>query len=119
MFRTPAPRPGRSASRRGFLRLSLLPVAAALVLGTALWTRLMLGGAAPRAMPTVVREADEQEAEAFPGEVTNSLDMKLVAIQPGTFVMGSNYFGRPGPRDERPARPVTLTRPFQIGRHEV
>ncbi|MFN6192228.1 MAG: hypothetical protein ACK5BN_00205, partial [Planctomycetota bacterium] len=34
--------------------------------------------------------------------------LHMVAIPPGTFVMGSND----GEADEKPAHPVTLTRPF-------
>ena len=41
--------------------------------------------------------------------------LHMVAIPPGTFVMGSND----GEDDERPAHPVTLTKPFWIGKYEV
>jgi len=41
--------------------------------------------------------------------------LHMVAIPPGTFVMGSND----GEADEKPAHPVTLTRPFWIGKYEV
>ncbi|MFN9756076.1 MAG: formylglycine-generating enzyme family protein [Planctomycetota bacterium] len=41
--------------------------------------------------------------------------LHMVAIPPCTFVMGSND----GEADEKPAHPVTLTRPFWIGKYEV
>ena len=41
--------------------------------------------------------------------------LHMVAISPGTFVMGAND----GADDEKPAHPVTLTKPFWIGRYEV
>ena len=41
--------------------------------------------------------------------------LHMVAIPPGTFVMGAND----GADDEQPAHPVTLTKPFWIGRYEV
>ena len=41
--------------------------------------------------------------------------LHMVAIPPVTFVMGSND----GEADEKPAHPVTLTRPFWIGKYEV
>lgn len=40
----------------------------------------------------------------------------LVAIPPGTFLMGSNP---PRPPSEQPAHQVTITRPFWMGKYEV
>ena len=68
--------------------------------------------------------------------VANSIGMKLVPIQPGTFVMGQDgppledYLGqkRMGEMykdidridfDEKPAHKVTITQPFHIGATEV
>jgi formylglycine-generating enzyme len=44
--------------------------------------------------------------------------MELVAIDPGTFVMGSDP-GEPGRGPDETPHTVTLTRPFFIGRYEV
>ena len=38
----------------------------------------------------------------------NSLGMKMIRIEPGTFTMGSDS----GDFDERPVRKVTISRPF-------
>lgn len=48
--------------------------------------------------------------------LVNSLGMKLVRIEPGSFVMGSPAGGD---FDERPVHKVTLTRPFYLGVTEV
>ncbi len=47
--------------------------------------------------------------------VTNSLGMKLVRIEPGTFRMGSDE----GDFDERPAHTVRITRPVRMATTEV
>ena len=47
--------------------------------------------------------------------VTNSLHMRLVRIQPGSFTMGSVD----GQWDERPAREVTIGQPFFMSITEV
>ncbi len=47
--------------------------------------------------------------------VTNSLGMKLVRVQPGSFIMGSADCDW----DERPAHQVTISRPLLIGATEV
>jgi len=59
-------------------------------------------------------------------EITNSLGMKLVRIEPGAFVMGQ---GEAAPKsreewlerdwDEAPAHKVTISKPFFLGAHEV
>jgi formylglycine-generating enzyme len=68
---------------------------------------------------------------AWADEVTNSLGMKLVRIEPGKFVMGqdgppADYRMNKHPAkfddadwDERPAHRVTITKPFHIGATEV
>jgi len=57
-------------------------------------------------------------AEALPKEEThvNSLGMRLVRIEPGSFLMGS---AQGGDFDERPAHRVTISRPFYLGATEV
>jgi hypothetical protein len=56
---------------------------------------------------------------APPKEMTNSIDMKLVLIKPGKFLMGSpdNEPGREDP--EGPQHEVVITQPFYIGVYEV
>ncbi|MCX7826454.1 MAG: formylglycine-generating enzyme family protein, partial [Verrucomicrobiae bacterium] len=68
---------------------------------------------------------------AEPKELTNSIGMKLVRIEPGSFIMGqdgprADYQMRRHPAkfddadwDETPAHKVTITRPFYIGATEV
>jgi len=46
---------------------------------------------------------------------TNSLGMKMVALQPGSFLMGSEK----GEWDEKPVRRVTIGRPFHMAATEV
>jgi formylglycine-generating enzyme required for sulfatase activity len=66
-----------------------------------------------------------------PQPLTNSIDMKLVRIEPGTFLMGQDgpatdckmnkhpaEFDR-ADWDEKPAHKVTITQPFHIGAREV
>ena len=48
-------------------------------------------------------------------EIVNSLGMRLVRIEPGSFTMGSNA----GPPERRPAHKVTIAEPFFIGATEV
>jgi len=71
-----------------------------------------------------------QVAAAQPKEITNSIGMGLVRIDPGTFTMG--FTGEPiqaaiavrpwranGDFDERPAHPVRISKGFYIGAFEV
>jgi formylglycine-generating enzyme required for sulfatase activity len=51
-------------------------------------------------------------------EVTNSVGMKLVQIPAGTFVMGSPT-GEKDRSDDETQHPVTLSKPFSMGRTEV
>ncbi len=46
---------------------------------------------------------------------TNSIGIEMVRVDSGTFVMGSSI----GPAPEKPARRVTLTRPFYLGTYLV
>jgi sulfatase modifying factor 1 len=50
-----------------------------------------------------------------PRDITNTLGMRMVRVDPGTFEMGSDS----GDVDERPVHPVTLSRPFWMSATEV
>ena len=69
-------------------------------------------------------------AAAQPKEIANSIGMRLVRIEPGTFTMG--FTGEPlstaiavrpwranGDFDERPAHPVRISKAFYMGAFEV
>lgn len=60
--------------------------------------------------------ASAAAGQGRPEEAVNSLGMKLVLIQPGSFVMGSEKSGEP---DEQPVRRVTIGQPFYMGVTEV
>jgi len=66
--------------------------------------------------------AEEQPPEAATGgqpkEVVNTIGMKLVLIPAGTFTMGSPASEK-GRSDDENQHPVTLTKPFYMGRTEV
>lgn len=49
-------------------------------------------------------------------DIGDGLTMEFVAIQPGTFVMGSDPSREP---QEKPQHEVTISRPFYLGRYEV
>jgi formylglycine-generating enzyme required for sulfatase activity len=51
--------------------------------------------------------------------VTNSIGMKLVAISPGEFQMGSPESAEDARDDEKPQHLVRITKPFQVGMYEV
>jgi len=55
-------------------------------------------------------------AAPMPKEITNSLGMKLVRIDPGTFTMGRTDGGE---FDEHPAHKVTISKPFYMSTTEV
>jgi formylglycine-generating enzyme required for sulfatase activity len=52
----------------------------------------------------------------MPDAFTNSIGMKFVRIEPGTFLMGQ---GQGGDWDERPIHKVTITKPFYMAVTEV
>ncbi|MBN2293307.1 MAG: SUMF1/EgtB/PvdO family nonheme iron enzyme, partial [Pirellulales bacterium] len=62
--------------------------------------------------------AEEQSSGALPEakNITNSIGMQLVRIEPGSFKMGSETGGD---FDEKPVHRVTISRPFYMGRTEV
>ena len=55
------------------------------------------------------------DSSSAPETFQNSLGMKFVRIQPGSFRMGSET----GDFDERPVHPVAITRPLLMGTTEV
>jgi formylglycine-generating enzyme required for sulfatase activity len=54
-----------------------------------------------------------------PEPIVNENGMKLVLIPPGEFVMGSPEADKEARLNEQPAHPVTISRPFYLGVHEV
>ena len=52
-------------------------------------------------------------------EITNSLGMKLIRIEPGEFEMGSPDTDKDAEDDEKPQHRVRITRPFYLGTTEV
>ena len=52
-------------------------------------------------------------------DLTNSIGMRLVRIEPGTFLMGSPDTDKDAFDDEKPQHRVRITRPFYLGVHEV
>jgi formylglycine-generating enzyme required for sulfatase activity len=54
-----------------------------------------------------------------PKTVTNSIDMKLVLIPPGEFLMGSPDSDKDARHGETPQHQVRITRPFYLGATEV
>jgi len=63
--------------------------------------------------------ASEPRATQPPQSITNSLDMQLVRIPAGNFVMGSATTD-PGARDDEiPQHAVHISKPFYMGVHEV
>ena len=71
-----------------------------------------------------------QEASPSPGEITNSIGMRLVTIRPGAFVMGSTpaetrriqaEWNVPETmlQAESPAHNVQISKPFLMGKYDV
>ena len=71
-----------------------------------------------------------REKPTTPGEITNSIGMRLIAIQPGAFVMGSTSaetrrmqaeWNVPEAllQPESPAHTVRISRPFLMGKYDV
>jgi formylglycine-generating enzyme required for sulfatase activity len=76
----------------------------------------------PAAVPTVSAPKPRrvvQPNRSLPRQLTNSLGMKFVLIQSGTFVMGSppDEVGRSA--DEGPQHEVSITRPFYLAIYPV
>ncbi|MEO5354197.1 MAG: formylglycine-generating enzyme family protein [Magnetococcus sp. XQGC-1] len=49
----------------------------------------------------------------------NSIGMEFVLIPAGSFMMGSNVASRAVSNDEIPQHPITISRPFYLGKYEV
>jgi len=92
--------------------------------------QVVFDGDAPTAPPS--QEPQPQRPQPQPRrDWTNSIGIKLVRIEPGSFLMGStkdqiDKFRRLHPSnareefdDEQPQHPVKITRPFFLGIHEV
>jgi hypothetical protein len=75
----------------GILLISMLAVVLVI-------KRSQLGGGGPTATPTPAEEW------------TNSMGMRFIRIEPGTFTMGHDY----GDWDEEPIHKVTISQPFYI-----
>jgi formylglycine-generating enzyme required for sulfatase activity/antitoxin component YwqK of YwqJK toxin-antitoxin module len=78
----------------------------------------------------VLTAADRQGAAPVDKQVTNSIRMELVRIEPGSFAMGEAEsiplemrkgieYSTQGDWDEHPVRRVTISQPFYIGATEV
>jgi len=64
-------------------------------------------------------EQPKQPAANQPKEITNSIDMKLVLIPAGEFMMGSPDSDTDAEADEKPQHRVRITKPFYLGSTEV
>jgi formylglycine-generating enzyme required for sulfatase activity/serine/threonine protein kinase len=121
--------PCRSASRNGVqsarfiwlgIRLALSPSVAKPVPPEAATPVSQPEDRSPRDLtpvglnPADARALQKQKAEALglELEITNSIGMTLIAIPPGTFIMGSA-------EDGLVTHQVTLSQPFYLGIHEV
>lgn len=65
------------------------------------------------------RAAALQKSEQTPGELVNSIGMKLALIPAGDFRMGSDASDPDAESDELPKHLVRITRDFHLGVHEV
>ena len=64
-------------------------------------------------------EKEERRVEGSAREIVNSIDMKLVLVGPGKFLMGSPDDEAERSDDEGPQHEVEITRPFYIGTYAV
>jgi formylglycine-generating enzyme required for sulfatase activity len=72
--------------------------------------------------PAVITDADgrrRMEATGLPWHVMDRFDIEYLLIPPGTYRRGSLESEEGSESDERPQHPVTLTKPFYLGRYEV
>lgn len=118
-------RPRRRRSPHGFeVNLRLLVVLAIVLAAT--WSRIneMTGrfGTDPNGDAVCRSAASWSRIDPLgpegPSQLRNTLDMQLVLIPPGRFVMGSPSGEECRSSDERPHR-VEITRAFYLGAHEV
>ncbi len=85
-----------------------------LILLLGMWAGGMFKGKAPDA----AREFSEEKQDKLPNSLTNSVGMKLVLVQPGSFRMGTpetESFRYP----DEDRHEVEITRPFYVGIFEV
>jgi len=68
---------------------------------------------------TVATKPDVTEESGPPGEIVNSVGMKLKLIPAGEFMMGSPKPDDGFDRDEKPQHKVRITQPFYLGVYEV
>jgi eukaryotic-like serine/threonine-protein kinase len=61
----------------------------------------------------------EKRPEPLPREFANSLDMKMVRIPAGEFLMGAPQDEPGAEATEKPQHSVRITKPFYIGRYEI
>ncbi|HUU23826.1 MAG TPA: formylglycine-generating enzyme family protein [Phycisphaerae bacterium] len=93
-----------------FVKLSCLALSAAMTMAT---------GAPPTATAPATQPASAPAPKPITLKLPDGVEMKLVLIPPGKFMMGSTPSGGRSEKDERPQREVTITRPFYLGVTEV
>jgi formylglycine-generating enzyme required for sulfatase activity len=82
-------------------------------------TVLLGSQAAPRREAPSSSVAQREAPHRFDAAFRNSIDMELVHIPPGEFLMGAVDSDEQAEPTERPRHRVTITRAFDIGRYEV
>ena len=85
------------------------------ILTTAARATVGVGIAAALGRPVIALAQGAGTDNAF----TNSIGMAFVPVAAGTFLMGSPASDRQAQAYEKPQHRVTISRPFQIGKHEV
>jgi formylglycine-generating enzyme required for sulfatase activity/Zn-dependent protease with chaperone function len=76
-------------------------------------------GLSVAAPATIVKSLEVQAQRTNPATTTVLVGMDFVRIPAGTFVMGCSTADNTCNYDEKPAHPVRITKPFEIGRFEV
>ncbi len=118
---TTTPRPDASAKPLAILHILLLLLcvaALAAVVSFPWWKDHLLGSGRKPANDVVVEpDPPEKPPELLPA-FTNSVEMKLVLIRPGSFLMGAPTSDTDRSPDEFP-HPVGIARPFYLGTCEV
>jgi formylglycine-generating enzyme required for sulfatase activity len=112
----PGPRASGRERGRGVRRAMLLLLLGLGLLGLAL---LVVGGRWSASGPNKDGGSPETKDDPPPRELTNTLGMKLVRIEPGTFRMGSPESDTDAGRGEKPQHEVRITRPFYMAVHPV
>ncbi len=65
-----------------------------------------------------LKESSKEKPDHLPNSITNSIGMKLVLVQPGTFLMGSPV-SEAWRSDDESQHEVEITRSFYVGVYEV